>query len=191
MHASRPTDDRYDEAARAADRGDFGQALRIYESLAKDGHVYSLVLLAHMHVEGQGTAVDLSKAEELLDQAARLGMPEAALQKANIWLARGDMRRYFFAIQQAAQMGLLTAQYRLGLCYAYGRGTARNAEKALEVIREAADRGQVRAKGYIARRLLARPLNPLGFMRGLVLILAALIEILRIGLRNPHDDRVR
>ena len=162
-----------------------------YEEIADGGEPYALVLLAHMYMEGIGVTVDMGKAEDLLDRAIGLGVAEAVFQKANIWLARDDLSRYFLSIQQAASMGLLAAHYRLGLCYAHGRGTAKNRQKALEVMTEAADLGQLRAKGYVARQLLSRPLNPLGFVRGVIMFKTALFEMLRIGRHNPHDDRVR
>lgn len=181
----------FEEAKHARDRGDYARAFDIYNCLAREGQPYALVLLADMYAEGQGTTVDLAKAEELLDQAASLGVREAVLQKADIWEARGDMRAYFATIQQAARSGLLPAQYALGICHARGLGTPRDAEKALEVMREAAERGHVGAKMHVARRLIARPLNPLGFLWGVALMLAAFVEGLYISFRNPADDRFR
>jgi TPR repeat protein len=135
--------------------------------------------------------VDLSKAEELLDRAARLGIHEAVLQKARIWHERGDWSRYFAGIQQAAGMGMLAGKYRLGQCYARGIGTASDTGKAFEIMRDAAGRGHVGAKIYLARRLLARPVNPLGFLRGLGAMVAALGEALRIAVRDYQDERIR
>jgi TPR repeat protein len=113
------------------------------------------------------------------------------IQKAKILFNKGDRKGYFLAIQRAASMGSLLAQHRLGLCYARGLGIAQNTEKAVEIMREAAERGHIGAKSHLARRQLARPLNPIGFFAGLIQLLIAFVQGLVILLRNPHDDRVR
>jgi len=184
-------DESYSEAMGAQSRGDYAQAIEIYEKLANEGHVYSLVMLGDIYTRGVGTEKDLAKAEELLDRAAALGSPEAEFQKANIWLERGEMSRYFCAIQKAARMGVLVAQFRLGLCYIHGRGTTKDDAKALELIRDAASRGHLGAKAHLARRLLTWPFNPIGFVYGLILLLVAFMQAIGIAARDPHDDRLR
>jgi TPR repeat protein len=179
------------EAKRARDRGDLARAIEIYEGLAKDGDVYSLVMLGSIYARGIGTAVDLEKAEKLFDRAAAFGTPEAHFQMANVWYDRGDMNRYFLAIQQASRMDLLVAQFYLGRCYAYGLGVDKDDAKALELMRNAAERGHVRAKMYLARRQLFKLYNPIGVVYGLIKFLSAAIEGLVISMVNPHDERVR
>lgn len=181
----------YIAATQAKEGGDYARAIDIYERLAIEGHVYSLVMLGDIHARGLGTEADLAKAEELFDRAAGLGLSEAPFQKANIWLERGDMHRYFLAIEQAARMGLLVAQYYLGLCYEFGRGTEKNATKALQIIREAADRGHLGAKAHLSRRLLMRPYNPVGFTYGLITLLVTIVRSARISLKNSNDERIR
>jgi TPR repeat protein len=187
-----PSDhDSYLEAQRARNRGDHARAFEIYDGLARGGDGYALVMLGSLHARGMGTPVDLEKAEEYFDRAAALGIPEASFQMANVWYDRGDMHRYFLAIQEAARMDLLIAQFYLARCYARGRGTEKDKAKALELMSDAAERGHVRAKMYLARRLLFRPYNPVGFVQGLFKLLAATVEGLTLSLLNPHDDRVR
>lgn len=179
------------EAKRARNRGDYARAIEIYEKLVKEGDTYSLVMLGNIHARGIGKSVDLVKAEEFFNRAISLGVPEAHFQIANVWYDRGDMPRYFLAIQQAARMDLLVAQFYLGRCYAYGLGIAKDKAKALDLMREAAERGHVRAKMYVARQLLFRPYNPIGFVYGLIKLAGAGVQGLAISLVNPHDDRVR
>lgn len=180
-----------DQAIEARDRGQYELAMRLFERLANDGHPYGLVLLANMHMEGLGTTVDLSKAETLLDQAVSLGSNEAAFQKAALWLVRGDLQRYFESLRQAKRMGSLPAAYRLALCYARGSGVTRDSKLAGALMSEAAARGHVGAKMHIARALVARPIDPIGFSRGVFGLLAGFFETLRIGTRNPDDERLR
>jgi hypothetical protein len=58
-------------------------------------------------------------------------------------------------------------------------------------MQEAAKRGHIGAKAHLARRLLRRPWNPLGFVRGLAMIVVLLVQGLIIVVRNPHDERIR
>ena len=183
--------DPYEEAMRARNRGDHARTFEIYERLAEDGDAYALVMLGSLYARGIGTPVDLAKAEELLERAARLGEPEARFQMAHVWHDRGDMQRYFLVIEEAARDDLLVARFYLGCCYAYGRGVAKDPVKALEIMRDAAERGHIRAKMYLARQLLLRPWNPLGFAYGLVKLLLASIEGLTMSLIDPYDERVR
>lgn len=186
-----PNADPFEEAVAARDRGEYSRALHLFEAIAKNGQPYGLVPLASMYMEGQGTEVDLSRAEDLLNQAAQLGVREAVLQKATLWYARGDMTRHFLALQEAARLGILPACYRLALCFARGTGVAKDDAKALTIMSEAAARGHVGAKMHLARRLLVRPINPAGFTRGVAMMITAIGESLRIGTRNPDDDRFR
>lgn len=189
MNESKP--ESYMEAESARQAGEFERALEIYESLSKRGDVYSLVMLGDMYARGLGTSVDLEMAEKLFDRAESLGVPEAALQKAGIWFDRGDMHKYFLAVQQAARKGLLVAQFYLGLCYARGRGVQRNENRALELIQDAAQRGHLGAKAFLARRMLRRPYNLFGFVRGLILLFATIGQVIVLSLRNGDDERLR
>lgn len=181
----------YEEAARAYDVGEFARAREIYEALASEGSVYSLVLLARMCIDGQGAPVDLDRAERLLDQASQLGSEEASLQKAALWLSRGEMRKYFLAIEEAARRELLPAQYQLGVCYARGLGVDKNKEMALTTMRLAAERGHLGAKLYVARELLRRPIDPIGFVQGAIVFLSSALLHLWLASTNPNDDRIR
>lgn len=181
----------YDEAERARNRGEHARAMEIYEELSRDGDVYSLVFLADIHARGLGTVVDLEMAKKLLDRATALGVTEALFQKANIWFDRGDMHRYFLAVQEAARKGILVAQFYLGLCYVHGRGVPKDRTRALELINDAAERGHFGAKAFLARRLLSRPYNPVGFALGLFKLLSTIIQAIAVGAKNREDERLR
>jgi TPR repeat protein len=181
----------YIEAVRAKRRRDYVRALEIYEELIKEDDPFSLVALGDMYVRGEGTPLNVEKAEMLYRRAASLGSVEATLQLATVWQIRGDLRRYFLAIEEAARLDSLVAKFYLGLCYAHGRGTRRDPDKALELISAAAEQGYIRAKVYLARRLLARPQNPLGYLFGLVKLMNAIFQGLVISMVSRHDERVR
>ena len=183
--------DPLEEARRARKRGDHARAMEILEELAKEGDEYSLVFLGEAYTLGIGVPVNLDKAEGFLKQAIADGSLEAIFQMAEIWLRRGDMKRYFLSIQEPAENGLLIAQFYLGACYQCGRGTAINTSKADELFRDAANRGLIRAKTYLARRLIARFYKPVGFLYGMIMMFLAIIEGLTIKLIDPSDERLR
>lgn len=183
--------DPYEEAWLAQKRGDHARAREIFEGLVKEGDVNGFLWLGDIYARGIGVPVDLDKAEGLFNRAAALGSPEAIFQMANIWFDRADWNRYFLAIQEAADKGLLVAQFYLGLCHKRGRGTAIDTSRAEELIRNAADRGLIRAKTYFARRLILRIYNPVGFVYGMIRMLLVIVEGLTIKLIDPGDERLR
>jgi len=185
------SDDLYDEVERALKRGDRARLRALYEELANVGDVNGFLWLGDVYARGDGVPVDLDKAEGLFNRAATLGSAEAVFQMASIWLDRGDWHRYFLAIQEGANQGVLVAQFYLGLCYKRGRGTAIDATRADELIRDAAERGLIRAKTYFARRRILRIYNPVGFVYGLVTMLLVIFEGLTITLIDPKDERLR
>jgi TPR repeat protein len=101
------------------------------------------------------------------------------------------MNRYFLAIQEAANMDLLVAQFYLGLCYRRGRGVAIDKSRGEELIREAADRGLMRARINLAWRRILRIYNPLGFAYGLIKLPLLILEFLTIAAIDPDDERLR
>jgi TPR repeat protein len=179
------------DAARAVARQDYAYAVQVYEQLIKSGHSYALVQLAQMYAEGKGTPVDIDRAQELLDRAEKLGETEALIQKGRIWLARNDTKRYFASVQYAAGKGFLPSQYQLAVCYLLGVGTERDQGKGLEAMREAADAGHLQAKGYLAKKLIARPWDLVGFVRGIAIFLGVIAKGLLLHLVNPGDPRIR
>jgi len=189
MHPS--SDDLYDEVERALKRGDRARLRALYEELANIGEMEGFLWLGDVYARGDGVPVDLDKAELLFNQAAALGSSEAVFQMASVWLDRGEPHRYFLAIQEATNKGVLVAQYYLGLCYKRGRGTEIDTSRAEELIRDAAERGLIRAKTYFARKRILRIYNPFGFAYGLVTMLLVILEGLSITLINPKDERLR
>jgi len=180
-----------EDANDAYERGDFATARALYEALAKAGHANTLVFLARMYIEGRGGAVDLERAEALLDQAIALGVQEGLLQKAALFKARGDSERYLRSVRQAASLGSLPAEYQLAWCYWSGDGVRVDRERALGIMRAAATRGHLGAKIFLARRQLRNPLRPSDFFAGLFTFLAASVKGFYLALNDPDSDLLR
>jgi TPR repeat protein len=85
----------------------------------------------------------------------------------------------------------LIAKFYLARCYLRGRGVAQDKSKAVELFQGAADGGHIRAKMYLARRLLFKLYNPISVVCGLIKLVSAAFEGLVISMVDPHDERVR
>ena len=177
-----------ENANRAYDVGDFATARALYETLAREGHPCTLVRLARMYIDGEGGGVDLQRAEALLDQAIALGVKEGVLQKAALFQARGDAAGYFEFIRKASDIGILPAQYQLGLCYASGNGVSLDTVRALEVMRAASERGHLGARIFLARQLLKNPLRPVDFFTGLFWLMSATLQSIYLIFHDPPDQ---
>jgi len=178
-------------AKSAYERGDLATARTLYEDLARSGHANALVFLARMYIDSEGGAVDLDRAEALLNQAIALGVQEGVLQKASLLHARGDAPGYFRSLRDASNLGILPAQYRLALCYETGEGVARDSDRGLEIMRAAAKRGHLGAQIFLARRLLRNPLRVVDFLTGLYVLISATLKSLYQIFRDPYSDRLR
>ena len=51
--------------------------------------------------------------------------------------------------EKAVEQGYANAQFSLGLCYASGIGVDRDEQKAVELYKMAAERGNIGAKNYL------------------------------------------
>ena len=68
----------YSLGAIAYEEGKFEEAMRWFESAAKEGHARSTYWIAKLYWRGLGVSRDRHRAEALLEQAAVQGIPEAA-----------------------------------------------------------------------------------------------------------------
>ena len=66
------------------------------------------------------------------------------------WYSADCVRRAYLWWHMAAKRGHVDALFRLGVCYARGRGTRRNAAKAAQFFREAASHGHKAAADALA-----------------------------------------
>ena len=74
-----------------------------------------------------------------------LGSPNASYLAGRCLKRKGDDKGTFEHFQKASDGGLFCATYELGLCYKEGRGTERNNEEAIVLLKRASDGGYKRA----------------------------------------------
>ncbi|NXF01990.1 LR2BP protein, partial [Smithornis capensis] len=111
--------------------------------------------LGRAYYEGCGVKHSTKEAERLWLIAADHGNPTASV-KAQSTLGMlysmpvlKDLKKAFFWHSEACGNGNLESQGALGIMYLYGQGIRQNTKAALACLREAAQRGNIYAQGYL------------------------------------------
>lgn len=127
---------------------DFHTAFVWYQKAAAQGLADAVYELSLCYEEGEGTEPNPEKAQELLEQAARLGDTEAefrlgmqAYEGYTIVRAQAeqDFEKAVFWLKKAAAKRDSFAQYYLGLCYENGTGVEQDLQKAVALYRRSAE----------------------------------------------------
>lgn len=114
----------FEEGQAAYNKKDWNNAVRFLLPLARNNHDGALVLFGKMYADGKGVPVDLEKAFELFNRAAKLGNPEAMVAVAALYSAgKGtdkNMKAAFEWFRKAAELNYSLAQFSLGIALAAG-----------------------------------------------------------------------
>jgi TPR repeat protein len=194
--------------SKRCERGDveYEAAIRAYESLSSDpktsleslrrqaesGSPIGMHLLASAYREGTGVKTDLAEAEVWYKKATDAGLMHA-------WYALGrlllDQKRYTesrTAFEQVAEQGFMPAIHMLGRIYYFGLGVAPDHDRAVILLRRAADGGCIFAKALIAYDLVRRAEGARTFLRGIVMKLSCYPQLLFIlALEGFRSDKLR
>jgi uncharacterized protein len=112
------------EGKAAAERGEFVQAVAIWQPLAEAGDPRAETYLGMMYDNGYGVPQDRAEAFRLFERAANRGYASAQYHLAFMYNhGRGVQRSQTEALkwyQLAAAQGDVAAQYNLGKLYAHG-----------------------------------------------------------------------
>lgn len=131
----------FDGGADAAHKPDYAAARRWLEQAAQAGHADAMHLLALMHKNGYGGAVDLRRSAQWLAQAVKLGHADAMFLLGNAYhdgqgVAR-DEQQALRLYQAAAEKEQAQAAQMLAQSYAEGRlGLRQDAREAALMMRE-------------------------------------------------------
>jgi TPR repeat protein len=193
---------------KSRERGDaeYEAAVRAYESLSSDprnsfeslkiqaesGSPIGMHLLASAHREGTAGKADLSEAEAWYKKAADAGLMHAWYSLGRLLL---DQKRYAesrTAFDHVAKQGFMPAIHMLGRIYYFGFGVAPDHDRAIMLLRQAADGGCIFAKALIAYDLVRRAEGARTFLRGLVMKLSCYPQLLFIlALEGFRSDKLR
>lgn len=134
-----------EDAAAAYKRGDYGNAMRLYRSLADQGDARAQNSLGRMYLRGQGASRDYREATKWFRRAAALGMADAQYNLGEIYLreygVEQDMVEAARWYTRAAEQGHAAAQFTLAVLYTIGRGVSKNQPKAVYWFDRAATQG--------------------------------------------------
>ncbi|NWX33281.1 LR2BP protein, partial [Notiomystis cincta] len=118
--------------------------------------------LGRAYYEGCGVKHSVEEAERLWLTAADNGNPQASV-KAQSTLGMlysmpilKDLKKAFFWHSEACDNGNLESQGALGIMYLYGQGVHQNTETALEHLRNAAELGNIYARGHLVEYYYTR-----------------------------------
>lgn len=147
---------------RAADRGDFASALRVWGPLAQKGDANAQFNIGILYEYGLGVVQDYAEAVRCYRMAARQGNVSARFNLAVMYSkGRGVAQDHTEAVKlyrEAAQRGFAPAQNNLGIKLSAGEGVRRDDVEAYMWFDIATSRGnKSSAKG---QRILARKMSP-------------------------------
>ena len=145
-----------------ADRGhgmpkDETKALAYFSQAAEKGHPASLYILGKVYDLGYGGQTkDARKALDYFIKAANAGHSDSQYLLARQMLRKGGLLKYnpnkaLALFSRAAASGHADALCYMGICHETGQGTPRNAAKAVEAWKQAAELGSGQAACYLAR----------------------------------------
>lgn len=129
------------------ERPDFEGAVRWFQQGSDKGDTDSMYALAECLAYGKGVTKDSAKAVELLRAAEAFNHPAALVLLGDLTLAGvpgvvdSDQKEAFRLFTQAAAMGSLQGQAKLGVMHAKGWATPKNPEKAFQLWNEGAQLG--------------------------------------------------
>jgi TPR repeat protein len=164
LHGLSPPQDSAEELFAARSRGrpaDYEAALAWARRGADAGSAEAGATAAFILSRGPEGLRDLVESERLYRRAAQEGSPQGSLGLAMLLLSRQDASRATVEegaslVHQAADAGLPTALYVLGLLHARGFGATRDPSAALELFRRAAEKGFRPAQARLGLALLRR-----------------------------------
>jgi len=124
----------FEDGVAAYERGDNATALRLFQSLAKQGNAEAQYRLGNMYDDGKGVTQDYAEAVKWFRLTAAQGKAEAQTNLGVMYKdGQGVAQDYAEAVKWfrlAAVQGAGKAQTNLGVMYATGRGVAQDYVRA-------------------------------------------------------------
>ena len=143
------------EAVAMYNKGDYANAVKHYERLAKEEDASAQYNLGVCYYNGQGVTQDYVEAVAWYRKAAEQGHADAQYNLGYCYYnGQGVTQDYVEAVawyRKAAEQGHAWAQNNLGLCYEDGQGVERDLEEAIRLYKLSAEQGNDKAKENLRR----------------------------------------
>lgn len=140
----------YEAGKRAYLKGDYEEALRIWQPLADGGNKFAQFSLGSLYFEGAGVEKDLPESAKWFRRAAEQGYAPAQFNLGNAYkngngVEQDDLKAAEWW-RKAAEQEFAPAQFNLGTQYYFGRGVAKDEQTAIRWYRRAAENGHPQAQ---------------------------------------------
>ncbi len=177
----------FEDAVTAYRRGDYANAMRLFQSLADQGDPRAQNSLGRMYLRGQGAGRDYKEAMKWFRRSAALGVADAQFNMGEIYLREfgvdQDLVEAARWYTRAAEQGHVGAQFTLAVLYMIGRGVTRNPQRAAYWFERAAAQGYADAQVELG--------NIYGAGRGVPKDSVAAYKWLALGQANARKPTLR
>lgn len=136
----------FDKGLRAYSQKQFVAARAEFQPLAEAGQANAQYYMGAIFGLGRGVDRDLDRAETWFGKAAQQGHARALFSLGNIHRMRSDTDGAIRYFKMAADKGVRSAQYNLGVLYATGDGVGKDVEEAFKWYARAAENGHATAQ---------------------------------------------
>jgi serine/threonine protein kinase/TPR repeat protein len=120
--------------------GDAVRAFEYFKSAADNGNSEGKFTAGECYYLGKGTAVDVPKALELLQEAAAMHEPRAMDLLGTHFRRAKDYQKARTYFEEATQLGFVRSTVNLGVLYLQGEGVTQNYQTAAALFKKGADR---------------------------------------------------
>lgn len=131
-----------EEGIRAANEGQFEDALKEFRYLADKGYAPGIYELGQLYEGGHGVTRDYYKAAELYQQGVKKQHVDSMFALAVLYQegkgVKLDKQMSVTLFKQAAEKNMPAAQFNLGVMYANGNGVAQDYKEAMRWYEKAA-----------------------------------------------------
>jgi TPR repeat protein len=120
--------------------GDAVRAFEYFKSAADNGNSEGKFTAGECYYLGKGTTVDVSKALELLQEAAAMHEPRAMDLLGTHFRRAKDYQKARAYFEEATQLGFIRSTVNLGVLYLQGEGVTQNYQTAVNLFKKGAER---------------------------------------------------
>ncbi len=169
----------------------YGEALPIFLSLAKEGQLRGQVMAGWMFYYGLGTECDHTKAKRWFSVASQAGSPVAQLYLGKIFIKDNRLEEGRSYFEHLMDHGYLPSFFYLGWVYENGKGVTQDSGHAFSIFQTGAENGHLPCQMVVARKLFQGERGFLSRIKGGILILKTYIQTILLGLKDENSERLR
>ena len=112
-----------------------------FQKAAEQGFARSQNELGLLYLDGEGVTCDRNQAAMWFEKAAEQGHAGAMNNLGSIYAENEDYEKAVVWFERSAGKGYIEGLYNLAMCYLEGKGVEQNKEKAKQLLKSAADKG--------------------------------------------------